>query len=104
MRSLHVGEEVTDYVVALVGATRSHPDVSLGASPRATVGLFRASQAWAFLAGRTFVLPDDVKAVAPAVLGHRLRLDLDRELRGASTEAVLADVLAATAVPPVGDR
>ena len=104
VRALHVGDEVTRYIVALVAATRNHPDVSLGASPRATVGLFRAAQAWAFLAGRGFVLPDDVKAVAPAVLGHRLRLDLDRELRGASPDAALADVLAATAVPPTPDR
>jgi len=104
VRTLHVGDEVTAYAVSLVGATRDHPDVSLGASPRATVGLFRAAQAWAFLTGRSFVLPDDVKAVAPAVLVHRLRLDLDRELRGSTAENVIADVLASTAVPPRPDH
>jgi MoxR-like ATPase len=100
VRRLHVSDEVTDYIVALVGATRVHPDVSLGGSPRATAGLFRAAQAWAYLAGRAFVLPDDVQSVAAAVLGHRLKLDLDRELRGAAVETVVADVLAATPVPP----
>jgi MoxR-like ATPase len=100
VRTIHVGDEVTGYVVALVDATRRHPDISLGGSPRATVGLFRTAQARAFLAGRSFVLPDDVQAVAASVLGHRLRLDLDRELRGASVDAVVADVLSATPVPP----
>ncbi len=92
--------EVTDYLVALVEATRRHPDIALGGSPRASVGLLRTAQARAFLAGRSFVLPDDVQAVVPAVLAHRLRLDLDRELRGATVDAVVTDVVAATPVPP----
>ena len=100
VRQLTVSDEVTDYIVALVAGTRSHPDITLGGSPRATVGLFRAAQAWAYLTGRAFVLPDDVQAVAKQILGHRLRLDLDRELRGASVDTVLDDVLAATPVPP----
>jgi MoxR-like ATPase len=100
VRALHVSDEVSAYVVAIVAATRAHPDVSLGGSPRSSVSLFRASQASAFLAGRAFVLPDDVKAIASAVLAHRLRLDLDRELRGANVERVLAEILAATPVPP----
>jgi len=100
VRGVHVSDEVTAYVVALVEATRHHADIALGGSPRATVGLFRTAQARAFLAGRSFVIPDDVQAVAPAVLAHRLRLDLDRELRGASVVAVVSDVLSATPVPP----
>jgi MoxR-like ATPase len=100
VRGVHVSDEVTAYVVAIVEATRHHADIALGGSPRATVGLFRTAQARAFLAGRAFVIPDDVQAVAPAVLAHRLRLDLDRELRGASVEAVVDDVLSATPVPP----
>ncbi|MBF6604812.1 MAG: MoxR family ATPase [Chloroflexi bacterium] len=103
VRRTHVGDEVTAYVVALVRSTRVHPDLSLGGSPRATVGLFRAAQVWAFLDGRAFVLPDDVQAVAPAVLAHRLRLDIDRELRGASLAAVVGDVLGTTPVPPPRD-
>ena len=82
-------------------ATRAHPDIELGASPRATVALYRASQAAAVLEGREFVTPDDVKGIAPAVLGHRLVVDLDRTLHGASADTVLAAILGTVAVPPV---
>ena len=82
-------------------ATRAHPDIDLGASPRATVALYRASQAAAVLEGREFVTPDDVKGIAPAVLGHRLIVDLDRTLHGASADTVLAAILDTVAVPPV---
>jgi MoxR-like ATPase len=99
VRTVLVTDDVERYVVALCRATRGHPDLRLGASPRATVALYRASQAWAALDGRAFVLPDDVAAVAPAVLAHRLLLDLDRELAGATAARVLADVLASVAVP-----
>jgi MoxR-like ATPase len=101
VRRQHVSDEVEAYAVALVQATRSQPDLQLGASPRASVALYRASQAWAFLAGRGFVLPDDVRAVADAVLAHRLVLDLDRALRGASVQRVVENVLAEVPAPPV---
>jgi MoxR-like ATPase len=105
VRTVRVADEVEGYVVALVRATRASPDLQLGASPRATVALYRAAQAAAVLDGRRFVLPDDVKAIAGAVLGHRLQIDLDRSLRGLSPEAVLEDVLGSVPVPPVaGDR
>ena len=71
----------------------------LTAFTRASVALFRASQAWAYLEGRTFVLPDDVARVAESVLAHRLLLDVDRELRGATDKRVVADVLAHVAIP-----
>ncbi|MCU0504644.1 MAG: AAA family ATPase [Chloroflexi bacterium] len=98
-RTALVSDDVERYVVALCRATRGHPDLRLGASPRASVALYRASQAWASLDGRAFVLPDDVAAVAPAVLAHRLLLDLDHELAGATGARVLADVLAEVRVP-----
>ena len=101
VRRVHVGDEVERYVVALVRATRTHEDIQLGASPRATVALYRVAQAAAVLAGRSFVLPDDVKAVAPAVLAHRLVVDLDRSLRGATAESALAGILASVPVPPL---
>ena len=82
-------------------ATRAHPDIDLGASPRATVALYRAAQAAAVLEGREFVTPDDVKGIAPAVLAHRLVVDLDRTLHGASADTVLAAILDTVAVPPV---
>ena len=99
VRTVLVAGDVEGYIVNLCRATRSHPDLRLGASPRATVALYRASQAWAALDGRRFVLPDDVVAVAPAVLAHRLLLDLDRELAGATPALVLADVLASVPIP-----
>ncbi len=98
-RSIRVSDEVERYLVALTRATRRHPDVQLGASPRASVSLYRATQAWALLAGRTFALPDDVQAIAPFVLGHRLLLDVDRQLRGASVDRIVEQLLSSVPVP-----
>ena len=98
-RQVAVSDEVEAYLVRLVRATREHPDLHLGASPRASVSLYRASQAAAYLAGRDFVLPDDVAALAGPVLTHRLLLDVDRELRGATAVAALAEI---TEQVPVG--
>jgi MoxR-like ATPase len=97
--SIVISEAVEGYVVDLVRATRGHKDLRLGASPRSSVGLYRASQAWAALEGRGFVLPDDVTAVARAVLGHRLLLDMDRLLRGSTVQNVLAEVIESVPVP-----
>jgi MoxR-like ATPase len=91
--------EVLAYLVDLVRATRGHPDLRLGASPRSTVALYRASQAWSFLDGRRFVLPEDVRAVAQSVLGHRLIVDVDRRLRGTSPTEIVAALLKSVPVP-----
>jgi len=99
VRELTVGPEVLEYLVDLVRATREHGELRLGASPRSTVALYRASQAWAFLDGRRFVLPEDVRAVAPAVLGHRLLVDIDRRLRGTSPDDIVAALLKTVPVP-----
>jgi len=101
VRRIRVSPEVESYVVAITRATRGHPDLELGASPRATVALYRTAQAAAVLAGRSFVLPDDVKAVAGAVLEHRLVVDLDRSIHGATAEAAVAGILAQVPAPPV---
>ena len=101
VRTVRVADEVEAYLVALVRATREHPDLDLGASPRATVALYRAAQAQAVLDGRAFVTPDDVKAIAPAVLVHRLVLNLDRSLHGATAAGTVASILATVPVPPV---
>jgi MoxR-like ATPase len=100
VRSTRVADEVEGYVVALTTATRRHHQLQLGASPRATVALYRAAQAWAFLDGRDFVRPDDVKAVAPSVLAHRVVVDLDQGLRGATAEGAVAELLGSVPVPP----
>ena len=101
VRTVRVAGEVEAYLVDVVRATRSHPELSLGASPRATVALYRAAQAAAVLDARDYVTPDDVKAVAPAVLTHRLVVDLDRSLRGATADGAVASILEAVPVPPV---
>jgi MoxR-like ATPase len=102
-RTIHVSEDVERYMVALVRATREHADARLGASPRSSVALYRVGQAWALLAGRGFVLPDDVRTVAQAVLAHRLLLEVDRELRGATVTGVVQDVLDSVPVPLADD-
>ena len=99
----HPDHEVEAYVVALVAATRRHPSLQLGASPRASVALYRAAQAAAVLHGRDFVLADDVRSIAPAVLTHRLVVDVDHGIRGTDAAAVLAEVLATVPVPPTPD-
>ena len=102
VRAVTVSEDVEAYLVSLVRATRDDPAISLGASPRASVALHRASQAAAWLSGRAYVLPDDVREVFVPVVAHRLVLDVDRQLRGEQSDHVLAQVLAATPVPPIG--
>ncbi len=92
-RGITVSDEVEAYLVRLVRATRQHSDLQLGASPRSSVALYRAAQASAFLAGRDFVLPDDVAALVVPALTHRLVVDIDRELRGASAASVLEELL-----------
>jgi MoxR-like ATPase len=98
-RDVHVAEPVEDYIVRLVRASRLHASVELGASPRATLGLFRASQALAGIHGRGYVLPDDVKRLAPAVLTHRLITTAQSRLRGRGAADVLAEVVASVPVP-----
>jgi MoxR-like ATPase len=102
VRAVTVSEDVEAYLVSLVRATRDNPAISLGASPRASVALHRASQAAAWLSGRAFVLPDDVREVYVPVVAHRLVLDVDRQLRGEQSDGILAQVMAATPVPPIG--
>jgi MoxR-like ATPase len=96
---IRVSDDAHRYIVGLVRASREHPDLRLGASPRASVALYRASQAAALLAGRDFVLPDDVAASAAAVLAHRVLVDVDRELRGATAEQVITELLKAVPLP-----
>jgi len=98
-RTVHVSADVEAYLVSLVRATRAHEDLRMGGSPRSSVALYRAAQAWALLDGRTFALPDDVRTIAHAVLDHRLLLDVDRELRGATVERVVDSALESVAVP-----
>jgi MoxR-like ATPase len=102
--SVTVSEAIRKYLVALTDATRHARSLSLGASPRATLALARAAQAWAYLDGRNYVNPEDVLAVVSPVLAHRLVLSLDASLRNASVDAVLDECVKSVAVPPVFPR
>jgi MoxR-like ATPase len=100
--AVHVAEPLLDYVVAIVEGTRAHPDLALGASPRASLALTRAARAAAYLDGRGFVTPDDVKECVEPVLGHRLALREtapDPVARREQARAVLLEVLERVAVP-----
>jgi len=99
VRTVFVHEAVRQYIVSLVNATRRHPHVQLGASPRGSLNLMHAAQAYAMLQGRDYVLPDDVKAVAVAVLSHRLILKPEARVRRVSAEQVVSEVLQQVAVP-----
>jgi MoxR-like ATPase len=99
VRGVRVGDAVRRYAVEIVRGTRRIDGVELGASPRAALALYRAAQAHAAIRGRTYVLPDDVKAQAAAVLRHRLFLNADAQMRGRTTTAIVAEVLARTPVP-----
>ncbi len=99
VRSLHVSTAVKEYTVALGRATREHPHLKLGASPRALLQLLRAAKASAALQGRDFVLPDDVAGMSDAVLAHRLILDRKASSSGETPSGVIAAILAATPVP-----
>ncbi len=101
-RGVRVEESVRDYVVAVARATREHPDLDLGASPRATLGLYQVSQAWAAIQGRDYVLPDDVKAMAPHVLTHRLMISPQAQLRGRRAADLVRDVVEGVPVPVEG--
>lgn len=99
VRAVTVSEAVARYALKLVRATRTHPDLALGASPRAALALYRASQAHAFLNRRTYVGPEDVQAVAGPVLAHRLRLAATATYAGRTPDQVLDQVLAVVPVP-----
>ena len=96
---MHVAPDVRRYAVRLVRATRDDPAFELGASPRASLALFRSARAYAAINGRDYVLPDDVKAMAPHVLPHRLILSSQSRLRGRETRELLADILRRVPVP-----
>jgi MoxR-like ATPase len=99
VRSIQTADQIVDYLLALVQRSRQFPDLALGASPRAAVMWLQASKARAWLAGRDFVTPDDVKAIAPPVLRHRLILRPEAQLDGVAIEAVIHSLLNQVPVP-----
>jgi MoxR-like ATPase len=99
VQAIHVSEAVQRYAVALATATRTTPDLNLGASPRATLHLVRAAKALAALQGRNYVLPDDVHALAGPVLAHRLLPSVEAAMSGRSTSAILDGIVHTVPVP-----
>lgn len=93
LKTVVVDESLLHYILGLVTATRTSPQVYLGASPRAAVALLQSAKAYALLQGRNFVLPDDVKATAPAVLAHRLSLTADADMNGQTTDRLISTLL-----------
>ncbi|MEM1645304.1 MAG: MoxR family ATPase [Ignisphaera sp.] len=96
---VRVEDSIYDYIVAIVEETRKHPAVKLGGSPRAGIAILRLSKAWAYMHGRSYVIPDDVKAVAAPALIHRIILKPEYEVEGISTASVVDEVLRKTPVP-----
>lgn len=96
---VRVEESVRDYIVRVARATREHNEIQLGASPRATMALYHSAQAWAAIQGRDFVLPDDIKLMAPHVLTHRLMVSPQAQLRGRQPSQLVTDIVDSVSVP-----
>ena len=93
VREIYVDSAISDYIVRLVNATRSHPDVYLGASPRGSLALYRAGQAYAAVNGRDFVIPDDIKVLAEPALAHRLIVRTAATIRDVAAGAIVRELL-----------
>jgi MoxR-like ATPase len=96
---VRVEDSVRDYIVRIARSTRDHPEIQLGASPRAAIALYHSSQAWAAIHGRDFVLPDDIKKMAPHVLTHRLMVSPQAQLRGRKPDQLVNDIVESIPVP-----
>jgi MoxR-like ATPase len=98
VREIYVDPSVADYIVRLVNATRTHPDVYLGASPRGSLALYRTGQALAALAGRDYVIPDDIKVLAESCLAHRMIIKTSSSMHDIDPRQVVAELLNTVAV------
>jgi MoxR-like ATPase len=96
---VRIEDSVRDYIVRIARSTRDNPEIQLGASPRAAIALYHSAQAWAAIHGRDFVLPDDVKFMAPHVLTHRLMVSPQAELRGRQPDQLVKDIVESIPVP-----
>lgn len=101
-RQVRVETTVRDYIVSVARATRQNNDIQLGASPRATLALYQSAQAWAAIHGRDYVLPDDVKQLAPHVLCHRMLISPQAQLRGRNAHELINDIVTTVPVPVEG--
>ena len=99
IEGIHVKDEILEYIAKLIDGTRNNGDLSLGASPRASLAILRSSKAVAAMGGRDFVTPDDVKFVSPHVLNHRIMLTAEREMEGLETEDVIKEITERIEIP-----
>jgi len=97
---LSVSDALNRYIVSLVQQTRSHPQLKLGASPRASRSLYQGGKTWAAMQGRNYVIPEDIQTIWLPVMNHRVTLTTQARLQKKTPETVLSDILDATAVPP----
>jgi MoxR-like ATPase len=104
VKQVHVDSKLRDYIVRLIHATREHPSVRLGASPRASAAMMRAAQAYAGLQGFDYILPDDVKEVAPHILGHRLIIEPESRLRKITAPEIIREILHQVEVPVMPEK
>ena len=104
IKNVHVDRTLSNYIVEIVSQTRKHPDVTLGSSPRGSLSLFRASQAWAFYNERDYVLPDDIRKMVIPVLSHRLMLKQEAKLKKISPEEILNSIVGRINVPVVSQH
>ncbi len=104
IRTIHVEDKLGRYIVELIRRSREHPDVLLGGSPRASLALYRASQALAAIRGHDFITPDDIKRLAPAILAHRIILKPESRLRKVTARVVVEELLDLVSVPTSGAR
>ena len=103
-RRVHVDLKLRQYILQIVHMTRHHQHLALGGSPRASISLFRTSQALAAIRGRNYVLPDDIKLVAPPVLNHRMILKPESRLRQITAEKIVGEILGELAVPIIEEK
>src|SRR5690606_37213018 len=99
VREVYAADEIKRYIIDLVNATRQHPDVYLGSSPRGSLALFRTAQARAAMAGRDYIIPDDVKALAEVTLAHRIIAGPAARIKDIASRTIVQDILASTPAP-----
>jgi MoxR-like ATPase len=100
---VHVDETLEQYILGIVRATRNHPDVAVGASPRGSLALYKTAQAFAALHGRDYVVPEDVREMAPLTLPHRISIKPESQLRGRDARSIVADIVQHTTLD-LGDK
>ena len=99
IQEVYVDETIKHYIIEITGQTRKHPSIYLGTSPRASIALMKAAQAYAFISGRDYIIPDDIQFLAQYVLPHRMILRSEAKFEGKTTEELVSDIIANTPVP-----